>query len=336
MSGKPVVGITMGDASGVGPEVIAKCLSDRDLYEACSPLVIGDADVMGEAISIFGIDLKVNAIKDPDEALFKFGTVDVLDLDNLDIVDFVKGKISTAAGKASVEYIEKAVQLALSGKIDAIATAPISKEAVNRAGYSYPGHTEMLASFTKCEDCAMMLVSGPLRVVHVSTHVPLLEACRRVTMPNVLRTILITNESMKRLGFRSPKIAVAGINPHAGEGGLFGKEEIQEISPAVMEARNRGIDVSGPYPADTIFLRASRGEFDVVVAMFHDQGHIAVKMLGLEEGINITIGLPVVRTSVDHGTAYDIAWKGVADPRSMKKAVKAAAEMASRKSNALT
>jgi len=336
MNGKPVVGITMGDASGIGPEVIVKCLVDESVYEACNPIVIGVADVVEDVASRLGMKVKVNAVKDIEEANFSFGTIDVLDLGNLALSEFNPGEASTAAGRASVEYVEKAVRLALSGRIDAMATAPINKEAVNRAGYAYPGHTEMISHFTDCDDYAMMLASGPLRVVHLSTHLSLVEACGRIKRQNVLKTIFIAHRSMQSLGFRSPRIAVAGMNPHAGEGGLFGKEEILEISPAIMEARKRGLNVSGPYPPDSIFLRASKGEFDVVVAMYHDQGHIAVKMLGLEEGVNITIGLPVIRTSVDHGTAYDIAGKGLADPQSMKKAVKVAAEMASRKANAIT
>jgi len=334
MSDKPVVGITMGDASGIGPEVIVKCLMDEDVYEVCNPIVIGAADVIKDEAFRLSMKIKVNAIKDIEEANFNFGTIDVLDLENLTPSEFNRGEASTVAGRASVEYVEKAVQLALSGKIDAIATAPINKEAINKAGYAYPGHTEMISRLTDCEDYAMMLTSGTLRVVHLSTHLSLVEACGRVRRENILKTICIAHRSMQSLGLKSPRIAVAGMNPHAGEGGLFGKEEILEITPAIMEAKTMGVNVSGPYPPDSIFLRASKGEFDLVVAMYHDQGHIAVKMLGLEEGINITIGLPVIRTSVDHGTAYDIAGKGLADPQSMKKAVIVAAEMASRKANA--
>jgi len=336
MSHKPIIGITMGDASGIGPEVIVKCLTDEGVYEVCNPIVIGASEVIVDAVSRLDMEMKVNAVKEVEEADFSFGTIDVLDLGNLTLSDFIPGKASTAAGRASVEYVEKAVALALSGRIDAMATAPINKEAVNRAGYSYPGHTEMLSHLTNCEEYAMMLASGTLRVVHLSTHMSLVEACGRVKRQNIIKTLYITHRSMQSLGFSSPRIAVAGMNPHAGEGGLFGKEEILEISPAIMEARTRGINVSGPYPPDSIFLRASKGEFDVVLAMYHDQGHIAVKMLGLEEGVNVTIGLPVIRTSVDHGTAYDIAGKGLADPQSMKKAIIVAAEMASRKANALT
>ncbi|MGQ9514434.1 MAG: 4-hydroxythreonine-4-phosphate dehydrogenase PdxA [Thermoproteota archaeon] len=336
MSRKPVIGITMGDAPGIGPEIVVKCLLDKEVYELCNPIVIGSAGVIEDATSKFCDMLKVRSVNRVADASFQFGTIDVLDLDNLVPKDFHPGEISAKAGKASIEYIKEAVRLALSGMIDAIATAPINKEAVKRAGYEYAGHTELLAQLTNCKDYAMMLVSGQLRVVHVSTHVSLIEACKEVKRQNILKTILLTNRSMQSLGFRSPKIAVAGMNPHAGEGGLFGEEEIREISPAIFDARARGVNVSGPYPADTVFLRASRGEFDVVVAMFHDQGHIAVKMLGFEEGINITLGLPVIRTSVDHGTAYDIAWKGFADPRSMKKAVLTAVEMTFRKANAST
>jgi len=331
MSGKPIVGITMGDASGIGPEVIVKCLMDKEVCEVCNPIVIGAAAVVKDAAVRFGESAKVNAIKGVKEAIFRFGTIDVLDLCNLALNEFSSGEASTAAGRASVEFVEKAVQLVLTGRIDAIATAPINKEAINKAGYAYPGHTELLSHLTGCEDYAMMLASGTLRVVHLTTHLSLVEACSRIKRQNVLKTIFIAHRSMQGLGYKSPKIAVAGVNPHAGEGGLFGKEEILEISPAIMEARARGVNVSGPYPPDSVFLRASKGEFDVAIAMYHDQGHIAVKMLGLEEGVNITIGLPVIRTSVDHGTAFDIAGKGLADPQSMKKAIIVAAEMASRR-----
>lgn len=334
MKRRPIVGITMGDASGIGPEIIVKCLMDADIYEICKPLVIGDADVLEGAAAMLGSRIEVKSVVEPERASFAIGAIYVLDLGNLALADFRPGEISVASGRASVQYIEKAVELALAGRLDAITTAPINKEAVNRAGFHYPGHTEILAELTGCSDYAMMLVSGSLRVTHVSTHVPLREACASVKKGSVLRTIALSEKAAQSLGFVSPRIAVAGLNPHAGEGGLFGEEEIKEISPAIEEARRRGMTISGPYPPDTVFLRASRGEFDVVVAMYHDQGHIAVKMLGLEEGVNVTIGLPIVRTSVDHGTAYDIAWRGVADHRNMRRAIQLAAQMADRKAMA--
>jgi len=336
MKRRPVVGVTMGDAAGIGPEIIVKCLMDPDIYEICRPLVIGDADVLEGAAAMLGNRIKVKSLVEPEEASFIVGSIDVLDLGNLALGDFKPGEISVASGRASFQYIKRSVELALAGRIDAITTAPINKEAVNRAGFRYPGHTEILADLTVCSDYAMMLVSDTLRVTHVSTHISLRGACAGVKKGNVLKIIALSEKAARSLGFTSPRIAVAGLNPHAGEGGLFGEEEIREISPAIEEARMSGIMASGPYPPDTVFLRASRGEFDVVVAMYHDQGHIAVKMLGLEEGVNVTIGLPIVRTSVDHGTAYDIAWKGVADHRSMRRAIQLAAEMAGRKAKAST
>jgi 4-hydroxythreonine-4-phosphate dehydrogenase len=333
MKRRPTVGITMGDAAGIGPEIIAKCLMDGDIYEICRPLVIGDADVLEGAVAMLGSRIGVRSIG-TEGAPFVAGAIYVLDLGNLTMADFEPGRISVASGRASFQYIERAVELALAGRLDAVATAPINKEALNRAGFHYPGHTEILADLTGCDDYAMMLVSGPLRVIHVTTHISLREACASITKGGVLRAIALSQRAARDLGFASPRIAIAGLNPHAGEGGLFGEEEITEISPAIEEAKMRGTRASGPYPPDTIFLRASRGEFDVVVAMYHDQGHIAVKMLGLEGGVNVTIGLPIVRTSVDHGTAYDIAWRGLADYRSMRRAIQLAAEMADRKSKA--
>jgi 4-hydroxythreonine-4-phosphate dehydrogenase len=336
MSHKPIVGITMGDACGIGPEVVIKCLNDREVYESCRPIVIGDTDVLKEAALMVGAGARVRPIGGPGTAAFVFGSIDVLDMNNVSPDELEPGVMSAAAGRASFEYIREAVALASAGEIDAIATAPVNKEAINRAGYHFTGHTEILAELTGCMDYGMMLVSGPFRVTHVSTHVSLRAACDVVKRDNVLRTIALSDRAMREFGVESPRIAIAGLNPHSGEGGLFGEEEIREITPAIEEAKRRGIMAFGPYPPDSIFLRASKGEFDVAVAMYHDQGHIAVKMLGLEEGVNVTIGLPIIRTSTDHGTAYDIAGKGVADYRSMKKAIQLAAELAIGRAKART
>lgn len=322
----------MGDAAGIGPEVIAKALSMREVYEICRPIVVGDADVMAEATKIAKVRLRINRIEQPDEAAFEYRTMDVLDLDNIDIDQLRLGEINRMAGRAAVEYVEKAVELALKGQIQAIATAPLNKEAMNTAGYDYPGHTEILAHLTQAKEYAMMLMAGPLKVVHVTTHVPLREACDLVTRESVLRTIVLAHRALRDLGIEKPRIAVAGLNPHAGEGGLFGKEEGDEIAPAIDSARGMGIDAEGPIPPDTVFYRAKRGEYDAVVAMYHDQGHIPVKLLGFEEGVNITIGLPIIRTSADHGTAFDIAGKGIASPKSLFKAIETAVKMAKAKS----
>ncbi len=335
MTDKPIIGITMGDAAGVGPEVIAKALSEDKIYENCRPIVIGDSKVLKEGIRVARKTLEVHPVKRVSEAYFKLGSIDVLDLDNIDMEKLEMGKAQAMAGKASVEYIKKAVELAKEGEIDAIATAPINKEAINKAGFKYSGHTELLAELTGTKDYAMMLVGGSLRVIHVTTHVSLREACELIDSNRILRTIRLAWKAMREMGIENPKVAVAALNPHAGEGGLFGSEEIDAIRPAVELARDEGINASGPYPADTVFLRASRGEFDIVVAMYHDQGHIPIKMQAFEGGVNVTVGLPIIRTSVDHGTAYRRAGLrlGTANPKSMIEAILLASKMAKRRLN---
>jgi 4-hydroxythreonine-4-phosphate dehydrogenase len=337
---RPIIGITMGDAAGIGPEIIAKALSLGEIYKVCRPVVIGDADAMREGVRVAGLQLEINPIKRLSDAKFKHGLIDVLDLENISIGELVMGKPQPMAGKASVEYIEKAVELALKGEIDAIATAPINKEAVSMAGYRFAGHTELLAHLTKTRDYAMLLVAGPLRVIHVTTHLPFREVPSRIKKEKIYKTIRLAHEAAEKLGIRNPRIAVAGLNPHCGEGGLFGREEIEEIIPAVESARREGLNVVGPIPADTVFVRARGGEFDIVVAMYHDQGHIPVKMLGLKwdeaekrwtsvGGVNVTVGLPIIRTSVDHGTAYGKAGRkeGTANPQSLIEAIKMAARL---------
>jgi len=336
---KPTIGITMGDAAGVGPEIISKALSLKEIYEVCKPAVIGDSKVMEQAVKIAKVNLKVNPIRDLKEAIFEHGTIDVIDLRNIELNKLVMGKVNAMAGKASVDYIKKAVALALSDAIKAIVTAPISKEAINKAGYHYSGHTELLADLTKTRDYTMMLIAGPLRVTHVTTHMSLREACNKIRRERIYKVIKLTDKALREMEINDPRIAVAGLNPHCGEGGLFGGEEIEEIKPAVETARKEGINVVGPLPADTVFVRAKGGAYDAVVAMYHDQGHIPVKMLGLEwdekrrewtrvSGVNITIGLPIIRTSVDHGTAFGKAGKGTANPQSMIEAIKLAAKIA--------
>ena len=331
---KPIIAITMGDPSGIGPEVIAKALGEGRIYELCRPIVIGDAKIMAGAAKLAPKNLQVNSVEVIAQGGFRLGAIDVLDLKNIDIDSLQRGKVDRDSGRAAVEYVQRAIDLAIKGEVDGIATAPLNKEAMNLAGFSYPGHTEILAETTRSKNYAMMLLAGPLRVVHVTTHTSLRQACDRVKKERVATTIRLTDRAMKDLGIAKPRIAVAGLNPHAGEGGLFGTEEVDEIAPAVQECRSEGILAEGPFPPDTVFLRGKRGEFDAVVAMYHDQGHIPVKMLGFEEGVNVTIGLPIIRTSVDHGTAFDIAWKGVADPRSMVEAIRIAAEMAKAQSAA--
>jgi 4-hydroxythreonine-4-phosphate dehydrogenase len=325
---KPIIGITMGDAAGIGPEIIVKSLSMKKIFDICRPIVVGDANVIDYSLRFSEVKLRINNILNVRNSLFKFGFIDVFDLNNIDLKELEMGKISVMSGKAAVEYINKAVELALAKEIKAIVTAPINKEAISKAGYDYPGHTEILSSLTKSSDYAMMLIAGSLRVIHVTTHVSLRKACDEVTKENVFKKIRLADKSLKEIGIEDPKIAVAGLNPHSGEGGLFGNEEVAEINPAIQLAKKKGINVNGPISPDTVFVRAKKNEFDVIVAMYHDQGHIPIKLEGFEEGVNITIGLPIIRTSVDHGTAFDIAGKGIANPTSLCKAIELAGEIA--------
>ncbi len=327
---RPIIAMTMGDAAGIGPEVIMKSLAHHELYEICRPLVVGDASRLREADRIVGGTLSVRSLRPDqfDEAAFEPGTVDCIDL-ALVPNDLPWGKLSPVAGNAAYQFIAEAARLALAGKVGAICTAPINKEALQAGGHKYPGHTELLAALTKTPEVSMMLSTPKLKVTHVTTHIGLIDAINRIEPGLVERTIERAHSVLVKAGNPNPKIGVCGINPHAGENGLFGRgEEETKIAPAIAACRARGWDVSGPLPADTLFFLAQRGDFDMVIAMYHDQGHGPVKVLGLESGVNITIGLPVVRTSVDHGTAFDIAGTGVADERSMLEAMRQAAELA--------
>jgi len=326
---RPVLGITMGDPAGVGPEIIAAALAAEFVYDRCLPLVIGDADVMREACELVKAPLEVVTCTAPGGAEPSSHRMAVLDVNNVDMQALAYGEVSAMAGEAAYAYVERATRLALAGELDAVVTAPLNKAALNAAGRHFAGHTEILASLCGVDDVAMMLVAGDLRVSHVSTHCSLREACDRVSQARVLDVIHLTTDALKRMGISKPKIAVAGLNPHAGEGGLFGREEVEQIRPAIEQARMEGIDVIGPEPPDTIFLRAMQNldGLHAVVAMYHDQGHIAVKMADFFEGVNLTLGLPILRTSVDHGTAFDIAWQGVARPDSLLAALNLAAMM---------
>ncbi|WP_048828027.1 4-hydroxythreonine-4-phosphate dehydrogenase PdxA [Bacillus sp. B-jedd] len=322
----------MGDAAGIGPEIIIKALVIKESYEICRPLVIGDASILARAAGFIGADLKVNSIADPAEAAFQLGTIDCIDLHLLS-ADIPVGKVSKEAGNAAFRYLEKGISLAKEGKIDAICTAPLNKEALHLGGHLFPGHTEILAELTGTKDFAMMLTAPNLRVIHVTTHVGLLTAVELINPERVYKVIKLADETLKKAGIDNPKIAVCGINPHAGENGLFGNgEEEEKIVPAVDKAVREGINVSGPLPADTLFFRAIRGDFDIVVAMYHDQGHAPIKVLGLEAGVNITVGLPIIRTSVDHGTAFDIAGKGIASEDSLLEALRQAVALAPKQS----
>jgi 4-phospho-D-threonate 3-dehydrogenase / 4-phospho-D-erythronate 3-dehydrogenase len=318
----------MGDGAGIGPEVIVKALAHPEAYELCRPVVIGDRNRLAQAAAICGLSPVLRPIEQVPEGTFVPGTIDLFDLAALpDELEW--GKLSAAAGEGAFRYIRLAVDLAVAGDIQAICTAPLNKEALHAAGHRYPGHTELLAELTGTPEVSMMLTTEKVRVIHVTTHIGLLDAVERIEPGLVLRTIRRGHRTLLDAGIASPSIAVCGINPHAGENGLFGRgEEEEKIAPAIETAQAEGIDARGPLPADTVFFRAGRGDFDLVVAMYHDQGHGPVKILGLEAGVNITVGLPVIRTSVDHGTAFDIAGTGVAEEGSLLEALRQAAALA--------
>lgn len=325
---RPYIGITMGDPAGIGPEIILKALSRESIYRQTVPIVLGDGTILSRAKGYVGAAVDIRRVDSPAQAIGRFGVVEVLDLRNVDPEMCIPGVLSAEAGRAAIAYVSKAIDLALAGELDAVVTAPINKEAMHRAGYPYAGHTEIFAERTETRNYALMLVAGRFRVLHVSTHVSLREACERVKKKRVLQVIRLAHAVGAVWRLETPRVAVAGLNPHAGEQGLFGQEERDEIAPAVAAARTEGIDARGPLPPDTLFHRASRGEFDFVVAMYHDQGHIPVKLSSFDRGVNVTVGLPIIRTSVDHGTAFDIAGKGTASPRSLLEAIRLAIRMA--------
>jgi len=323
---RPVIAVTMGDPAGVGPEIVVKALATaRDTWRA---IVVGDAARLERAAALCKIDVRVRQVQAPETLPAATHAIDCIDVASV-APDLPFGQLSPAAGEAAYRYIERAVALAVAGRVDAICTAPVNKAALHAAGHVFPGHTEILAHLTGTPEVSMLLSTPRLRVIHCTTHVGLLDAIARIEPGLVGRTIRRGHDTMVRWGVPAPRIGVCGINPHAGEGGIFGNgEEAQKIAPAIAAARESGIDASGPHPADTLFFRAVRGDFDLVVAMYHDQGHCPVKVLGLETGVNITVGLPVIRTSVDHGTAFDIAGTGTADERSLLEALRQAAEFA--------
>ncbi len=324
---RPLLAITMGDPAGAGPEIVVKALNADEVRPLCRGLVIGDAGVMRAAAEIVGMPMEIHAVAYPDQMREGQQVLNVLDLKDVDLSQLVRGRVSASAGKAAYDAIEKGTLLTLEGATEAIVTAPLNKDALNQAGYHFPGHTQILAHLCGVGDAVMMLTADSLRIVHVSTHVSLRKACDLVTKERILRVMQLGVEAARSMGVEKPRVVVPGLNPHSGEGGLFGDEETEHIIPAIEEARSLGIDVRGPLPPDTAFLRAYRGEFDLVVAMYHDQGHIPIKMVGFEKGVNVTLGLPIIRTSVDHGTVFGKAGKGTADPTSMIEAIKLAATM---------
>ena len=313
------LGITMGDPAGIGPEISLKVLEKNKEYRECS-IIYGSISILEyykEKLKLK--DIKFNIIKNTKE--FKKDYINVIQVFDIDMKDITIGKVSGLCGEAAYKYIERAIQDALQGDIAVVITAPINKEALNKGGYHYEGHTEIFAKLTNTKKYAMLLWSEKLSVVHVSTHCSLQDACRKVTKDRVLNVIELSGKFLQQLGVKEPRIAVAGLNPHSGEAGLFGTEEIEHIIPALNQAKKNNWKVEGPIPPDTVFLKAYRKEYDVVVAMYHDQGHIPIKLLAFDEGVNVTLGLPIIRTSVDHGTAFDIAGKGIASEKSILKAL---------------
>lgn len=336
---KPKIGISMGDPAGIGPEICVKALSDVNIYNRCQPLVVGDATVMKQAVASFFPSLKVNAITKVADAVFESGTIDVFDLKNVVIDELQAGVVSAMAGNAAFEAVTKVIELALANEIDATVTAPINKESIHKAGHHFSGHTEIYAHYTNTAKFAMLLADENLRVIHATTHVSLRKACDLCKKERVLEVISLLQDACIQFGIEKPRIAVAGLNPHAGENGLFGDEEINEIIPAIAEANQNGFTVEGPVPPDTMFVKAVQGKYDGCVAMYHDQGHIPFKLEGFQwdnekqtmksvKGVNITLGLPIIRTSVDHGTAFEIAGRGIASPDAMQVALDYAILMA--------
>ncbi|QPZ38835.1 4-hydroxythreonine-4-phosphate dehydrogenase PdxA [Paramicrobacterium chengjingii] len=334
MTRRPRIAVTMGDAAGVGPEIVVSALLEAEIINACTPIIIGDANRLRQAARLLGTSPKMNIIDAPEDAICEPGTLNVID-ENLIPGDLAWGALSAVAGDAAYRYIARACRFAQQLRIDAICTAPLNKEALHLGGHIYPGHTEMLAKLTGTDEVSMMLSTPKLKVIHVTTHLGLIDAVEKIEPGLVERTIRRGHDALVAAGNPHPRIGVASINPHAGEGGLFGYgEEAEKIAPGVEAARTQGIDVTGPLPADTLFFLAGRGDYDLVVAQYHDQGHGPIKVLGIEAGVNITVGLPVIRTSVDHGTAFDIAGTGKADPRSMVEAMRQAIELAANREQA--
>ena len=341
MQMKPLVAITMGDAAGIGPEIVLKSFSQhRELFNLCRPLVIGSADVLRMYGDKLGISLSLRIVTSPREAAFDGHlpdplNLDVVDLGFIDVSQLKIGAVNAAVGKAAVMYTQEAGRMAMSGTIDAMVSAPLNKEAMRAAGYPYEGQTQILGELTGAKRYGMILIFGQLRVMMLTTHVSLRQACDAVTRSKVLAMIELADSSLKQFGIARPRIAVAGLNPHSGEGGLFGTEEQEGSIPAIRDARAQGIEVEGPVPADVVFLKARDGKYDLVLAMYHDQANMAAKLLGFGEVVTLLAGLPIIRTSVGHGTAFDIAGQGIADETNLVCAIKSAAEFATIKKEAV-
>lgn len=328
----PILAITMGDPAGVGPEIAAKTFSDFTVYDRCRPLLIGNITIMERALGVVKSDLKINKVSSVSEAKFEKGTIDIYQIEVENVASIAYGEVSAIAGDLAFKAVKKAIDLALAKEVDATVTGPIHKGALNAAGHHFSGHTEIYAHYTNTSKYGMLLADEDLKVVHVSTHVSLRQACDLVKKERILDVIHLMNDALHQIGIKNPKIGVAGLNPHSSDGGLFGSEEAEEILPAIEAACAEGINAEGPVPPDTLFALANGGKYDGCIAMYHDQGHIPFKVVGFQwdkqtkimksvRGVNITLGLPIIRTSVDHGTAFEIAGKGVASPDALHSAI---------------
>lgn len=328
MMTREIIAIPMGDAAGIGPEIALKALKNKELYFQCKPLIIGDLEVLKRANTIVEGTTKFHRINEPKEGIYEYGTVDIIDLHNISIDKLVYGKVLAQCGRASFDYIKKSVELAMDNEVAAIATPPINKEALKAANIRYIGHTEMLEALAKSYDPLTMFEVKGLRIFFLTRHVSLKDAIGLVTKERVYEYLTRCKEALRRLGIENGKFAVAGLNPHSGESGLFGMEEVNEISPGIKLAQQSGVNVVGPVPADSVFFQALNGKYDAVLSLYHDQGHIAAKMTDFHRTVSLTNGLPFLRTSVDHGTAFDIAGKNIAESISMEEAIKVAAQYA--------
>lgn len=326
MKDKPIIAITLGDPAGIGPEIVVKSLANPDIYEVCHPIVVGDSAVIKQALTLCHQSLEINVVEKPNAGKYELGYLDLIDLQNIDISQLHKGTIQASCGKAAYEYIEMAVKLAMAGEVNALATTPINKESLRAAGINQIGHTEILAALSQADDPLTMFEVHGMRVFFLSRHVSLRQACDLVTKERMLDYIIRCAQTLKKIGVTEGTMAVAGLNPHNGEHGLFGDEEVKEIEPAIKAAQAQGYQVVGPIGADSVFHQALQGRYNAVLSLYHDQGHIATKTLDFERTISITSGLPFLRTSVDHGTAFDIAGKGIASEVSLTEAIRLAAK----------
>nr|WP_295263379.1 4-hydroxythreonine-4-phosphate dehydrogenase PdxA [uncultured Blautia sp.] len=327
---RPVTAITMGDPAGIGPEIVVGAMLDKELHECCKPFVIGSIAIMDRAAKVLGRELKYNKIEDPEQAKYEYGTIDIMESGDYDTDSIEWGKVQKLAGQMAVDWIMKSIELGMNKKIDAVSTAPIHKEAIKLVGVKEPGHTEIYQHQTNSPYALTMFSCHKLRVFFVSRHMSLVDACHYATKEVVLENVVNIDKELRKIGIENPLIAVAGLNPHNGDHGLFGTEEITDLEPAVKEAQKMGINAVGPCPADSVFHIGKSGKYDAILSLYHDQGHIACKTLDFEKSVTLTFGLPFIRSSVDHGTAFDIAGKGIADEVSLIESTKVVAEYAAK------